>query len=59
MKVAAVPRATRTAPPAGIGVPPFAETDATVAAISTFGRASGNEPRASSNEPGVGGVVGP
>ena len=48
MNVAAVPRATSTAPVGGIGVPPFADAPVTVAVSSWFGAAAGNDAKVSS-----------
>jgi hypothetical protein len=59
MKVAAVPRATRTAPVGGIWVPPLAEAAVTVPEISAFGAAGGKVARVSSTEPGDAGVDAP
>ncbi len=58
-RVAAVPRATSTAPPTGIAVPPPSVTPVTGAASSTLGVAAGNGESVISTEPGEPGVAGP
>ncbi len=57
--VAAVPRATSTAPSGGIGVPPPLRTSVTGPETSVFGSAAGNGRTTTSKDPGATGVLGP
>ena len=56
---ASEPVAWMTAPPGGIGSPPFAPTAVTTAERSTFGAAAGNDCSTISAEPWMAGAFGP